>query len=321
MLRLISQHVFFFILTFSGRLGISLGPSLPCLSCPYVTGCGGVCYLRMLQSPMGGLGMNLAVLFTQRGLQALAAFGLFVVLVALFGQSWCGWTCPFGLLQDYAARLRNKLRIREAILSDRAMFTIKIFKCIFFVYLLIIPVLITLGLAHSDLTLPYCAICPVKLIMPLITGDPTYLNLDFTNSVLLTESVVLIVFSGLVLVGMFFKTRFFCLICPMSLLISLFRPIFLLRLIKEPAACLGCGNCRRVCPTTIDKSAPLSNDLKLSTKHIDAVRGFAKSCQGCFNCAQCCSTEGSLGIKFGPKVIFRASRSYAAKLLKRKSFH
>jgi polyferredoxin len=266
---------------------------------------------------MGGLGMNWAVLSSGRGLAALAALGLFIALVALLGQSWCGWTCPFGLVQDYAARLRNKLRIREAIFTERTMAFIKTLKYVCFGYLVSTPVLITLGAAHPDLSLPYCAICPVKLIMPLLTGDTTYLNLDFTNPVLLTTSVVLMIFSGLVLVGMFFKTRFFCLLCPMSVLIGLFRPLYLLRVLKRPQACLGCGNCRRVCPADIDKTTPaIDPGSNCNPALVKPVTLSTSGCQGCFNCAQCCATDGSLAIKYGPWAIFNSSRRYAARFLK-----
>ncbi|MDR1678135.1 MAG: 4Fe-4S binding protein, partial [Deltaproteobacteria bacterium] len=323
--RWLVLHLSFVILTFGGKLGLSLGQSLPCLSCPFVSGCGGICYLRLLQSPIGGLGMSWSAIFTARGLAALGSLLIFTILVALFGQSWCGWVCPFGLVQDYAARLRNKLRIRQAQFSKRSLKIIRAVKYLLFAYLLAGPILVAIGLGHPDLTMPFCNICPVKLIMPLLTGNTAYLSLDFTNPVLLTQSILLTVFSGLVLVGMFFRHRFFCLLCPMSVLIGLFKPISLTNLVKSTTACRNCGNCRRVCPAGIDKTCDtfLPNNLLIGESPSIPSSNFPASpktsvcirsigCQGCFDCVQCCSTDGALSIKIGPWKLFSSSRAYAA---------
>ncbi|BBO82568.1 hypothetical protein DSCO28_31340 [Desulfosarcina ovata subsp. sediminis] len=48
-LRLTIQHIMFVILTYGGRFGVDLGYALPCFSCPFVSGCGGGCYLMALQ--------------------------------------------------------------------------------------------------------------------------------------------------------------------------------------------------------------------------------------------------------------------------------
>lgn len=47
--RLMVQALSFIILTYGGRVGISLGFAVPCFSCPYVAGCGGYCFLMFLQ--------------------------------------------------------------------------------------------------------------------------------------------------------------------------------------------------------------------------------------------------------------------------------
>jgi polyferredoxin len=316
--RLAVQHFCFLLLTYGGRFGVNLGPSLPCLACPFVSGCGGICYLRMLQSPVAGLGLSWPALFGERGLQALLALLLFVVLTALLGQSWCGWICPFGLFQDYVAGIRKMLRLREAIFTLKTLKYLRILKYLLFFYLIITPILITAGLVHPDFTLPFCGICPVKVIMPIFAGDLTFIALDFTNKVLLSMSIILITLTGLTLVGIFLKERFFCLICPMSALIFILKRLFLLNLVKDPRACLGCCTCRNVCPAhlntaDLERSGP--ETLARKRRLFSLGRPIPlklNGCHGCFACVETCATDGSLGVKFGRWIWLSSSRRRSA---------
>jgi polyferredoxin len=304
LVRRIVQHISFLMMTYGGRIGVGLGSSLPCLTCPYVPGCGGVCYLRLLQSPTGGLGLSFPMLLSLSGLEALAGLAFFVLLVMALGKSWCGWVCPFGLLQDYLGRLRRFLGVREAKLGPRARRGLKWLKNLVFAYMLVTPVMITTGLVHPDLTLPFCSICPVKIIMPLFALDTAWLQLDHTNSILLSMSVILVVLTGLTMVGCFIRNRLFCLICPMSVAIHLLKPLFVLRLVKEPKACLGCGTCRRICPVG------LSSSFEERQKSDIQECG----CQGCLTCVEGCTSDGSLSVKLGPWTVLKSSRGRSASL-------
>lgn len=86
---------------------------------------------------------------------------------------------------------------------------------------------------------------------PLFAGDTSYLALNFNNFFGL--SLTLMFVSGGMLVGMFSKERFFCLFYPMLALIHVLKPLTILRLVKEPGACVGCGNCRRACPMDVSE--------------------------------------------------------------------
>ncbi|MCP4117726.1 MAG: 4Fe-4S binding protein, partial [Desulfobacteraceae bacterium] len=103
----------FIILMYGGRIGIHLGYSLPCLSCPYVAGCGGNCYLMALQHHWG-FGIAFADILGMRGLEVLFKFLVFLVLVSVLSKIWCGWICPFCTFQDWITLLRKKLHVREA---------------------------------------------------------------------------------------------------------------------------------------------------------------------------------------------------------------
>ena len=295
--RLVVQHLFFIVLTYGGRFGLFLGSALPCFSCPFVSGCAGHCYLMGLQGFIGlGLGRKL---FGAAGLQALGYFVLFVLLVALLGKTWCGWICPFGLLQDWLSMLRKKLGIRQSVISQRMTAGLAWVKYALLVSLLIIPLLITMGLMHPDFQLPFCNICPAKLIMPLFAGDTRYLSLDMTNTITAAFSASLLIITGAMLIGMFFKDRFFCIFCPLLALIHLLKPLNALRLVKSPQNCIGCGACRRVCPMDIE-------EVYREKEKRDVQAG---ACLNCGNCVEACASDRALCLKwFGLKLVESSRR-------------
>jgi polyferredoxin len=305
--RLIVQHLFFIILTYGGRFGISLGPSMPCFVCPYVSGCAGHCYLMGIQGFIGlGLG---AKLFGLVGLKALGYFALFVLLVALLGKTWCGWICPFGLVQDWLSMLRKKLGVREGYISPRAMSGLGWVKYALLACLTIFPLFITAGLLHPDFNLPFCNICPAKAIMPLFAGDARYLSLDLTNAVTAAFSALLLIIAAITLVGSFFKDRFFCLFCPHLALIHLLKPLNALRLVKKPQSCHGCGSCRRACPMDIEKvySEKAKSDVQ------------AAECLNCGTCVEACASNRTLTLKWFGLKLLESSRRLALGIKKDKA--
>jgi len=297
--RLIVQHASFAILTYGGRIGIHLGPALPCFSCPYVSGCGGHCYLMGLQGYIGfGLGSGA---FGVEGIRALGYFALFAVLVALLGKAWCGWICPFGLLQDWLTALRKKLGWRESHLMPQTMIRLGRLRYAILACLSVVPILVTAGLLHPDFYLPFCNICPAKAIMPLFAGDTKYLSLDITNTVTTVFSASLLVISGAMLVGMFFKDRFFCLFCPLLALIHLLKPLTALRLVKAPQLCRGCSTCRRVCPMDIEEVYREKEKRDVQTE----------ACLNCSRCVENCMTDRALGLRWLGLKLAESSRRLA----------
>jgi len=289
--RWIVQHASFIVLTYGGRFGLFLGSALPCFSCPFVSGCAGHCYLMGLQGFIGlGLGTKLLGF---AGLKALGYLALFVVLVALFGKAWCGWICPFGLVQDWLSALRKKLGVRESRITARTMARLGWIKYALLVYLIFAPALIFAGFMHPDFTLPFCSICPGKAIMPLFAGDTRYFSLDTTNAITAVLSASLLVITGVMLAGMFCKDRFFCIFCPLLALIHLLKPLSALRLIKQPHSCIGCGACRRVCPMDIEQ-------VYKEKKKRDVQ---APACLNCGTCVQSCASCRTLSLRwFGVKI-------------------
>ena len=308
-IRSLVQHVSFFILIYGGRFGIRLGPGIPCFACPFVAGCGGQCYLMGLQGFIG-FGMSYASLGGPLFFRALLYAALVTGLIALLGKIWCGWICPFGLLLDWLTGLRKALGVRERRFSPQVHKAISPIKYILLVFLIAVPPLVTAGILSDNFYLPFCSICPGKSLLPLFAGETRYLAINYTNRVTTTLTVLLLVFTGITLVGSFFKERSFCYFCPLLAMMNLIKPITMLRLVKEPSACIGCATCRRSCPMNIE-------EVYLEREKKDVQTGH---CIDCFQCAESCPSKDALSVRFLGKKLFGSRRSYAARrrLLRRR---
>jgi polyferredoxin len=248
-----------------------------------------------------GFGMSFAAAKGAGLLKALGWFALFALLVAVFGKLWCGWVCPFGLIQDWITGIRRYFGIRERIFSEEVKRRLSFVKYGLLVCLAVIPVAATAGFLHEDFYLPFCNICPGKSLLPLFAGETKYLALNLDNVVSLSFSAALLAVTGITLVGAFFKERFFCIFCPMLALIHILKPITALRLVKSPDACVGCGNCRRACPMDIEEVCRerVSRDVQ------------TEECLDCGRCAEACPSGSSLGLYFLKFEMFLSSRRYS----------
>jgi polyferredoxin len=244
--------------------------------------------------------MGLGVLFGSAiGLEALAAIGWFlayVALVALFGKAWCGWSCPIGLIQDLFSTIRNKLGIRERTITNKGKKLLGIIRYALLFAIIAISPLMALSLVPEEYSFPFCKICPVRLIFPLLDGNPVYLAVNQDNAVRLWFSLAMLTLTAGVAVGFFFRDRFFCLLCPLSVLTHVFKPLFALRLVKEPANCVGCGACRRICPMEI-------NEIDKNISQVQTVE-----CVNCLKCLDSCRSTSALKFKFLNISIFTSLR-------------
>jgi len=302
-IRLITQHVSFLFFIYGGRLGIQLGHSLPCFSCPYASGCAGHCYLMALQSSHAGFQVSFDYLFSRFGLQVLWAFAAFLLFFIPLSKFWCAWLCPFCLFQDWLTMIRKKMGIREMIISPKVRDNIRPVKFILLGLMVIIPLAVANFGLHPDWALPFCQICPAKPILPIFTGNFSYFSIDFTNSVTLVFSLVSMVITGGFLVGMFFKERFFCMVCPMLGLMHIFKAISPLKFEKNVDTCLACGNCQRICPIDISR-------VHLEKKKKDVL---TQDCMACMRCVESCPGDRVLTFKWFKFDLFSSSRLYLAR--------
>ncbi len=299
-IRFFIQNTAFVILMYGGRFGIHLGHAVPCFSCPYVGGCSGHCYLMALQNSHFGLQITFSKIFSTWGLRILSTFALFLILFIPFSKLWCGWLCPFCTLQEWMTLLRRKMGIREIILKNGTREKLKYVKYVLLFLLMFIPLAISNFGFHPDFALPFCQICPAKPILPLFVGDTSNFFLDFTNLVTLSFSILSMTIAGGMVVGMFFKERFFCLFCPLLALMHILKKIGVVRLHKNVNACLACGNCKRMCP--MDIKEVYSENTKSDV--------FQEECLLCAKCVDSCPGNRVLSIKYMFFNLFSSSRKH-----------
>ncbi|MBP2656428.1 MAG: 4Fe-4S ferredoxin, partial [Firmicutes bacterium] len=206
--------------------------------------------------------------------------GLFFLGVALFivifGRMLCGFLCPFGFIQDLAFKLRSSIKVRSAIrFGDKYNATVNLIK---WGFLFIFFAIWVFGIN-------FCDICPVKGFTPLIAGAKTTLHISFF--------VV-----AIVMVGSFFKNRFWCNICPMGYFIGLFHQISLFRLKKNCKACTECGYCYEACPMEIKSIYTEREKSNITTC----------DCLFCSDCIKVCPEDQALKITFLGKTIYTSSR-------------
>jgi polyferredoxin len=243
-----------------------------------------------------GFGLALGPAQGKEILVALGWLGVFILLVLLLGKAWCGFICPFGLIQDWLTFIRNKLGLRERYLSPQGKKYLGVVKYVFLGLIVFLPPLIVAKILPPDLYLPFCNICPGKLILPLFAGETRYLAVNLDNAVTMWLSLALIVVAAVTLVGAFFKDRFYCLFCPFLALIHVLRPLTALRLVKEPTSCVGCGVCRRNC------------QMDVAILDQDQAQVQTIECVDCLRCLTACPMSGTLKYKFLSLTLFAASR-------------
>lgn len=305
--RLISQHLSFLLLIYGGRVGIHLGNSIPCFACPFVSGCGGHCYLMVLQRSHVGFQTGFDVIFSSGILNILWPFAVFLLFFIPLSKLWCAWVCPFCLFQDWITMVRKKLGIRPVSWTRKTRQNLKPIKYILLALLILIPVAIANFGLHPDWGLPFCQICPARPILPMFIGKFDYFHIDMTNSVTIGFTLTAMVLTAGFLAGMFFKERFFCIFCPMLALMHLVKRLSPVRFEKKVHACTGCGNCERMCPVDIP-------DVHLEKDKKDVM---TEDCMTCMTCAESCPADDALNFSFGFKnsrlKLFSSSNQYFAR--------
>lgn len=231
------------------RLHHVCGPVFHCYACP----------LSTFACPIGVIAQ-----FGALHLFPFLAVGTLFVVGALVGTLICGWACPFGLVQDLAAKAPTpKVRlpawtghIRYVVLAGTVV---------------LVPVL--WGEAHP---LFVCRICPAG---GLEAAVPSVLAQAVTGQPILWPSPLKLGIVAAFVVAIFFVRRPWCrVLCPLGAILSLFNKVSALFLRLDRSACTECKRCRSLCAYDIlpDRSP---NDSR---------------CIRCLECTRC--GPGALGV-------------------------
>jgi polyferredoxin len=289
------QAVFFVLVIYGGYWGIELGNSLPMLSCGYNSeGRIGMCFLMPLQHE---LAWDWKKLFSVAGLSFLSTCGVFVLWFVVLNKGWCGFVCPLGTLQDWITALRKRLSIRYSRYTLSQFRKLTAIKYALLALGVLIPLGVGGGWFHSDLKLPFCTICPGKMIIPLLVGNTSYFTVDFSTLPMTILTALGMVTTGMFFAGSFVKKRFWCFFCPMSALHYLISKPALLKLKKDGAKCTRCGDCFRVCDMEIKE---IADDVQRRNIMMD-------DCTLCLKCVAACPETSALKATFVGMTIFEST--------------
>ena len=283
----------FFLLLFGAYLGLYFGYFLPTFSCCYVRARAGTCFMLTLQQTLGTLTWDTVGVFLER----LLYFSLLVILI---GRAWCGWVCPLGFIQDLLDRLRQAVGLGYVRFSEKLRGGLAWIKWVFLSVALLLPIWVAFPVmcpaVALGLQIPFCQLCPGKYLLPLCVGNPDRIAVNYENGTRLVMSTLGLTFSILAIVGSFIKRRFWCMFCPLGLILSWYRKISFLKLEKTDQKCTKCEICYNVCPMEIE-------DVFRSQGKKNVT--FAE-CSLCLKCIESCPEENALKAVYLGKTIYRS---------------
>lgn len=195
-------------------------PVFHCYSCPLATfGC-----------PIGIMA-NFAALH----MIPFLALGILAVAGALFGNFICGWTCPFGLLQDLLDRVPTPKFVLPSWTSYLRLAVL---------LGLVLAVPYWWGEAHA---LFFCRVCPAGALEAAV---PNTVRTALAGGPVVWPTAAKIAILCSVLLAALFTWRPWCsALCPLGVILALCNGASLLVLKFREAQCIDCAECRSLCHT------------------------------------------------------------------------
>jgi len=224
------------------RMHTLCGPVFHCYACP----------LAMFACPIGIIAQ-----FSALHLFPFFAVGILITFGILIGSIVCGWMCPFGLLQDLAAKVPTpRIKIPQAMGYCR--------------YIMLLGAVIAVpyffGEGHP---LFICRICPVggleKAVPDVISAAMAGNTVPWPNAIKIT---IIAVFIG----AIFITIRPWCrILCPLGAIFGFFNRFSMFTLDLKEHQCTECGRCRTLCTYSL-KPEKTPN---------------AHNCLRCLECTKC----------------------------------
>jgi ferredoxin-type protein NapH len=242
--RLWVQSAFLFVWLdiFGFRYHGICAPVFHCYACPLAT----------FACPIGVLAN-----FSALHVIPFMTIGLLVVFGALVGSLFCGWACPFGWLQDLAA----KIPVRK---FELPRWTGHFRFVVLGVTVLAIPYLF--GESHP---LFVCRVCPAGGLEGAV---PNMVQQAWTGQQVVWPNAIKLGIIGAFLGAIVFFRRPWCrVLCPLGVIFSSFNRVSGFFLRADRSACADCQRCHKLCQYNIEpEKSP--NDLR---------------CIRCLECTRC----------------------------------
>ncbi len=186
---------------------------------------------------------------------------LLVVVTVLTGPLFCGWLCPFGTLQDFSGRLRQKLKIR--------------------------PYRLPMKLAKALSPLRYALLAISLFISGTAISSLMHLDPRVNLAAAFAGHALSVIGWGVICLMLFisiFVDRPFCqFLCAEGARYGLMGSLRPVTIVRSASTCVSCGLCNRVCPMHVD--------IQSHTQ----VRSL--QCINCMSCVSACPVEHTLDFK------------------------
>ncbi|TGE39896.1 4Fe-4S binding protein [Desulfosporosinus fructosivorans] len=227
--------------------------------------------------PFGGL-ESLYQIFTTGSFIAkifagtMTLFVITLVVAILFRRSFCGLICPFGAIQEFFAKLGQKIFKRKWIMPATIDKPLRYLK-----YVVLVVTVIYAWKTAGLWMAPY---------------DPwaTYAHLPEGLESVWSESAVGLIILVITVLGSLIYDRFFCkYLCPMGVLYGIVGKISPFKVVRNESICIDCGICTKGCPMNID----VQHSFKVTTAE----------CMNCQTCVLNCPKAGALDHQMGNKII------------------
>lgn len=220
---------------YQGPIKNACVPFLNCYSCP---GALGACPIGAIQSVVSEAGGK----FDLNAFPYLV-IGFLMLIGSLVGRAVCGWTCPFGFLQD----LINKIPSKK-FKGFNWLRYIKYVILIVFVFVLPVFWLDEYGYSEGPSFCKY--ICPAGtleggIFLTLLKPELR----SMLGKLFAWKASILVLLLAL---SVFFKRPFCRWLCPLGAFYGPFNKISLKQININKEACVKCGKCSKICPMDLN---------------------------------------------------------------------
>lgn len=236
-------------------------PVFHCYSCPLAT----------FACPIGVLAQ-----FSALHMFPFLAVGLLVAVGAVVGSFVCGWACPFGFLQDLAAKIPTP-KFELPAWTGWTRYVVLV------VFVLAIPYWFgeerTIPLPFGqELPLFFCRLCPAGALEGAV---PHAIDTAINGPAIAWPGAIKMIILGTFLVAMLFTWRPWCrLFCPLGAIYGLHNRVSFFFLRFHADLCRGCESCRSLCEGGGRPEA----------------RADGLQCVRCMECTRCRAVSVAIGL-------------------------
>jgi polyferredoxin len=202
---------------------------------------------------------------------AMVLFIAFTLTSLLLKKAFCSWLCPVGTLSEHLWKLGKRLLGHNLLAPKWLDVSLRGLKYLLLGFFVFVIGTMSAEAIRDFMSTPYGLVADVKM-------------LNFFREIGQTAAIVI----GLLILMSMLIQNFWCrYLCPYGALLglaSLFSPV---KIRRDIEACVDCGKCARVCPSS------LAVDRLVQIRSVE--------CTACMACVAACPAESALQLALAPR--------------------